>query len=81
MSFFEAIIQGIFQGLTEFLPVSSSGHLSILQHIMGITDNNLFFNVMLHLGTLVAVCAFYHKLIFRLIKKQIKKPDKHTRLK
>ena len=71
MSFFEAIIQGIFQGLTEFLPVSSSGHLSILQHIMGITDNNLFFNVMLHLGTLVAVCAFYHKLIFSLIKEFI----------
>lgn len=68
MSIFEAIIQGIIQGLTEFLPVSSSGHLTISQHIMGITDNNLFFNVMLHLGTLVAVCVFYRKLLGRLIK-------------
>ncbi|MBQ4129631.1 MAG: undecaprenyl-diphosphate phosphatase [Ruminococcus sp.] len=68
MSIFDAIIQGIVQGLTEFLPVSSSGHLAITQHIMGVTENNLFFNVMLHIGTLVAVIAFYYKLIWRLIK-------------
>ena len=68
MTVLEAIVQGIVQGLTEFLPVSSSGHLTITQHIMGVTEDNLFFNVMLHLGTLVAVCAFYHKLIWRLIK-------------
>ena len=68
MSIIDAIIQGIVQGLTEFLPVSSSGHLSITQHIFGATANNLFFNVMLHVGTLVAVVAFYHKLIWSLIK-------------
>ncbi len=68
MSIFEAIIQGIVQGLTEFLPISSSGHLNITQHIMGMTEDNLFFSVMLHIGTLVAVCAFYYKLIWRLIK-------------
>lgn len=68
MSIIDAIIQGIVQGLTEFLPVSSSGHLSITQHILGATENNLFFNVMLHVGTLVAVVAFYHKLIWSLIK-------------
>lgn len=68
MSILDAIVQGIVQGLTEFLPVSSSGHLSITQHIMGVTEDNLFFNVMLHIGTLVAVCAFYYKLIWRLIK-------------
>ncbi len=62
------IIQGIVQGLTEFLPVSSSGHLNIVQHFFGITEDNLFLNVMLHLGTLVSVCAFYHKLIVRLFK-------------
>ena len=44
MSIIDAIIQGIVQGLTEFLPVSSSGHLSITQHILGATENNLFFN-------------------------------------
>lgn len=68
MSIFDAIIQGIVQGLTEFLPVSSSGHLAITQHVMGVTENNLFFNVMLHIGTLVAVVAFYYKLIIRLVK-------------
>ncbi len=64
LSFF----QGVVQGLTEFLPVSSSGHLNMFQHFFGITEGNLFFNVMLHVGTLVSVCAFYHKLILRLIK-------------
>ncbi len=68
MTVFDAIIQGIVQGLTEFLPVSSSGHLNITQHIQGMTEDNLFFSVMLHIGTLVAVCAFYYKLIWRLIK-------------
>ena len=69
MNIFQAIILGIVQGLTEFLPVSSSGHLTIFQHIMGVDmEGNLFFNVMLHVGTLVAVCVVYHKLIFRLIK-------------
>ena len=71
MTIIEAIIQGAVQGLTEFLPVSSSGHLTITQHILGVSgtgEENLFFNVMLHIGTLVAVVAFYHKLIWRLIK-------------
>lgn len=68
MDYILSLLQGIVQGLTEFLPVSSSGHLNIFQHFFGITEGNLFFNVMLHVGTLVSVCAFYHKLIFRLIK-------------
>ena len=69
MTFLDAIIQGIVQGLTEFLPVSSSGHLAIAQHVTGASgEGSLFFNVMLHVGTLVAVVAFYHKLIWDLIK-------------
>lgn len=69
MSVIDAIIQGIVQGLTEFLPVSSSGHLAITQHIIGVSgESNLFFNVMLHVGTLVAVVAFYYKLIWSLLK-------------
>lgn len=67
MNILEAIIQGIVQGLTEFLPVSSSGHLVISQHILGVHGNNLFFDVMLHLGTLVAVLAVYYKLVLRLL--------------
>ncbi len=69
MTILDAIIQGVVQGLTEFLPVSSSGHLAITQHIIGTGgESNLFFNVMLHVGTLVAVVAFYYKLIWSLIK-------------
>ena len=71
MDYILSIFQGIVQGLTEFLPVSSSGHLNIVQHFFGTVgegESNLFFNVMLHVGTLVSVCAFYHKLILRLIK-------------
>lgn len=68
MTIIDAIIQGVVQGLTEFLPVSSSGHLAITQHVLGLSgEGNLFFNVMLHIGTLVAVVIFYHKLIFKLI--------------
>ena len=68
MSIFEAIIQGIVQGATEFLPVSSSGHLSLAQHILGVKVDSLLFDILLHLGTLIAVCAVYYKLIWRLIK-------------
>lgn len=68
MTVINSIIQGVVQGLTEFLPVSSSGHLAITQHMLGVTENNLFFNVMLHVGTLFAVCFFYRKLLLRLIK-------------
>ena len=68
MNIFEAIVLGAVQGLTEFLPVSSSGHLAIFQHFFGLNDNNLFFNVMLHVGTLTDVCAVYWRLFLRLIK-------------
>ncbi len=67
MTYFDAIIQGIIQGLTEFLPVSSSGHLLISQHILGVQENNLFFDIMLHIGTLFAVLAVYYKTIWKLI--------------
>ncbi len=68
MDMFSAIIQGIIQGLTEFLPVSSSGHLAICQHFFGMQENNLFFSVMLHIGTLAAVLAVYFKLVVKLLK-------------
>ena len=62
------VILGIIQGLTEFLPVSSSGHLNIAEHLMGMSDGGIFLDVMLHIGTLAAVLIFYRKLIWRLIK-------------
>ena len=61
MSYLQAIILGLVQGITEFLPVSSSGHLAILQSFFGLesTGNHLLFDVLLHLGTLGAVLITY----------------------
>lgn len=66
MNIFQAIIQGIIQGATEFLPISSSGHLSISQHIFGIELPSVLFDIMLHLGTLIAVVFVYRKTIGKL---------------
>ena len=66
MTFFEALFLGILQGLTEFLPVSSSGHLSLLQNILRIKhlDSLILFDLVIHLGTLLAIaCIFYDKII------------------
>ncbi len=68
MSIIQAIILGIVQGIAEFLPVSSSGHLAIIQNIFHIeTEGGLFFDVMLHLGTLAAIFVVYRKDILRMI--------------
>lgn len=66
-----AIFLGIVQGITEFLPISSSGHLSILQNIFKLDyseEEHLLFDVMLHLGTLIAVCVIYRKDIIQMIR-------------
>lgn len=73
MSVFESIILGIVQGLTEFLPVSSSGHLVLLQNIFGMSEPQLFFDTMLHLGTLVAVVVVMRKQIIDLFRHPLSK--------
>lgn len=73
MGVFEAIVLGIVQGLTEFLPVSSSGHLVLFQNIFGITGDNLFFDTMLHVGTLVAVVVVFWRDIVAILRHPIQK--------
>ncbi len=69
METFEAIILGIVQGLTEFLPVSSSGHLAIGNALLGVeTDNNLLFAVMVHAATVLSTIVVLHKEIWQLLK-------------
>lgn len=67
MSWFEAIVMGIFQGVAEFLPISSSGHLALLQYLFSIKEGNLFFTEMLHFGTLISIFIVYFKDIARII--------------
>ena len=66
MTLLEAIVLGILQGLTEFLPVSSSGHLVLAQHFLGLKEPLVFFDVMLHVGTLAAVIVVYRGSIAKL---------------
>lgn len=68
MTILEAIVLGVLQGLTEFLPVSSSGHLVLMQHFLGIKESQVFFDVMLHFGTLGAVIIVYYQLIRSLVR-------------
>ena len=69
MSLISAIFQAIIQGVTEFLPVSSSGHLSLYQHFTGNSgEGALFFSAVLHLGTLLAVFIAFRARIVRMIK-------------
>ncbi len=69
MSFLILIILCLVQGLTEFLPVSSSGHLLLFSQLFGINDNNLLLNLFLHIATLVAVVTHYRKVILKILKK------------
>ncbi len=61
MNIFSSIFLGAVQGLTEFLPISSSGHLVLFQNLLGFKEPELLFDVSLHLGTLVAVCLFFRR--------------------
>ena len=70
MSILQAFILGAVQGLTEFLPISSSGHLLVIEKLMGISSESgslLTLNILLHFGTLVAVFAVYWKRIWNMI--------------
>ena len=71
MSFLSAILLGIVQGIAEFLPISSSGHLAVLQNLFGVNDvtqSHLLFDVMLHLGTLISVIIAYRRDILEILR-------------
>ncbi|NUO19078.1 undecaprenyl-diphosphate phosphatase [bacterium] len=67
MEIWEAILLGIVQGITEFLPVSSDGHLVIVQNLLGMTEPMLTFDIFIHLGTLAAVFIYFRKLLLHYI--------------
>ncbi len=62
-----AILLGLIQGITEFLPISSSGHLVLIEKLVGLDCDITLLNVLLHLATLLAVCLYYRKVIIYLI--------------
>lgn len=68
MSFFKAIILAVIQGLTEFLPVSSSGHLVIFQKILGFDEPPVFFDILLHVGSLGAILVFFKDKILAVLR-------------
>lgn len=68
MTIIEAIIFGLIQGLSEFLPISSSGHLVLFSKIFSTQGDFIFFSVLLHLATLLAVLIYFHKDVMELIK-------------
>jgi undecaprenyl-diphosphatase len=69
----EALILGIIQGLTEFLPISSTGHLYLGRNLFGLQEAGLMLDTMLHLGTLLAVFVFYKDEFIQIIKKPFSK--------
>ena len=73
MNILQAVILGIVQGITEFLPISSSGHLIVLQRVFGIEEPALTFDIVVHLGTLVSIIAVFWADIVAIIKKPFSK--------
>lgn len=71
----QAFALGILQGLTEFLPVSSSGHLVLLQNLFGFEEPELLFDICLHIGTLAAVCVIFYRDIVELLRTLFRLPS------
>lgn len=71
MQWWQAIVLGVVQGLTEFLPVSSSGHLVLSQQLLGFSEPQLVFDVIVHFATLFAIVGFFRKEILKLRLQQL----------
>ncbi len=68
MSFFQSLLLGLIQGLTEFFPVSSSAHLQLAKYLLGISNSGIYFDLICHSGTLFALVIFLRKEIFSTLK-------------
>src|SRR5712692_4542885 len=68
MTYTQALVLGVVQGLTEFLPVSSSGHLILVPRVFGWPDQGLAFDAMMHLGTLAALLAYFRMELIAMIQ-------------
>ncbi len=71
MTYLFSVLMGVLQGIAEFLPISSSGHLALFQHFFGVEnyeETQMFFTVLLHLGTLVSVCVYYWRDVIDMIR-------------
>jgi len=71
MSLLFAALLGLIQGVAEFLPISSSGHLAVLQNLFGVGEVDTLFDVLLHLATLISICIVFRKDIADMIKEAI----------
>ena len=71
MNGIESFFLGLLQGITEFLPISSSGHLYLGRHLFGLDDAGLFLDTMLHFGTLIAVITFYKEELIAVIRRPL----------
>lgn len=69
MDWLQAFILGVIQGLTEFIPISSTGHLYLGRKLFGLEEAGLFLDTMLHIGTLIALLVFYKDIVIKLVKK------------
>ena len=68
MTYLDSIILGLIQGLTEFLPISSSGHLVLGQYLLGVKAPGVMFELVVHFGTLMSVLIYFRKKVFTLVK-------------
>jgi undecaprenyl-diphosphatase len=74
VNWIEALVLGVVQGLTEFLPVSSSGHLVLFQHLFGLVEPELLFDISVHVGTLLAVLVVFYRDILQILDALVRLP-------
>lgn len=81
MTIFQSIILGLIQGVTEFFPISSSGHLVLFQNFLGLQPTeHTFFNILVHAGTLLAILLYFRERLFGLLKGLLKKDPSSVHL-